>query len=96
MMHGGDADGCGVERAGAGEAGFDGGEGGDGEVFCGFGGGGWVAVDDSGELDGMTGVFELTKDAEVVASEGSGSDDGDAEWMGGGHYFFSTASRQRA
>ena len=77
-MHGWDADRGGVERARCGEALFDGGEGGDAEFCCGFGGGGGVAVDDGGELDGLAGLFEFAVDTEMIAPEGARSDNGDA------------------
>ncbi len=59
---------------------------------------GGVGFDEGGELDeGGVGEFELAVDAEVVAPEGAGTDDGYAE---GWHRYFlagdSTASRQRA
>ena len=98
-MDGGDADGGGVKWA-CGEGCFDRRKGGDGEFLCGFGCDGGVGVDDGGELDGLAALFEFAVDAKVVAAEGSGSDDGYAEWVGGGHYFLSTglstAVRQRA
>jgi hypothetical protein len=100
VVDGGDADGGGMERACGGEGFLDGWECGDVEVLRGLGEGCGVGVDDGGELNGLAGLLEFAVDAEVVSAEGSGSDDGDAEWLGGGHYFFaagaSTASRQRA
>jgi hypothetical protein len=84
-MDGWDADGGGVEWVRRSEALFDGGEAGDAEFLCGFGGGSGAAVDDGGELDGLAGLFELAIDAEMIAPEGSGSDNGDAEWMRGRH-----------
>ena len=77
-MDGGDADGCGIERACGGEAGVDGFEGGNVEVQRGFGGDGGIAVDDGCELDRFAGALELAVDAEVVAPEGSRTDNGDA------------------
>ena len=61
-----------------------------------------VGFDEGGELDefGLSG-FELAVDAKVIAAEGAGADDGDAQR---GHGYFwaaaagsgdSTASRQR-
>lgn len=86
VMGGGDADRGRVELCGC-ERRFDGREDGDVEFLCGFGCYGWVNVDQSGELDGLAGLFEFAIDAEVIAAEGSGSDDGYAEWMEGGHLF---------
>ena len=99
-MDGGDADGRGVERACGCEGGFDSAECRDAEFLPGFLGDVGVAVDDGGELYGLAALFKFAIDAKMVATEGSGSDDGDAEWLGGGHYFLSTGAstawRQRA
>jgi hypothetical protein len=78
---------------------FHRGEGGDvvevGEVVAASG----VGFDEGGEVDEVgVGEFELAVDAEVVAPEGTSTDDGYA-YGGHGRYFFagdSTASRQRA
>jgi hypothetical protein len=99
VVDGGDADGRGMELACCGDGIFDGWKCGDVEVFGGLSEGCGGGVDDGGELDGLAGVLEFAIDAKVVSAEGSGSDNGDAEWRGGGLYFFagaSTASRQRA
>ncbi len=58
-----------------------------------------VGLDEGGEVDEVrVGGLELTVDAQMVAAEGTGADDGDAKGRHG--YFFgvgdSTASRQRA
>ena len=98
-MDGWDADRGSVELP-CGEGGFDGSECVDAEFLPGFLGDVGVAVDDGGKLYGLAALFEFAVDAEMVATEGSGSYDGDAEWLGGWHYFFSTglstAVRQRA
>jgi hypothetical protein len=44
---------------------------------CDFG----VEIDDCGKLNRLSGLLELTIDAEMIAPEGSRSDDGDAEWL---------------
>ncbi len=58
-----------------------------------------VGVDEGDELDERwVGLFELAIDAEMVAAEGAGADDGYAK-RGHGYFFGvgdSTASRQRA
>ena len=103
VMDGGDADGCGVEGEMRGEEFFDRREGGD------VGGGGeggtarCVGFDKCGEVNELgVSLFELAIDAEMIAPEGAGADDGYAKRRHG--YFFavvpgtedSTASRQRA
>lgn len=104
VVDGGDADGGGVEVEVRGEEIGDGGEGGDveggGEGAAARG----VGIDERGELnEAGVGLFELAEDAEVVAPEGAGADDGYAQGRHG--YFFaaegsatgdSTAWRQRA
>ena len=81
VMDGGDADAGGVDGEVGGEEGLDVGEGGDvvvgGGGVAGFG----VGVDDGGQGDGGARGFKLAVDAEVVAAEGSGAEDGEA---GGG------------
>ena len=102
VMDGGDADGCGAEREVGGE---EFGEGGEGRDVVGSGEGGaarCVGFDESGELNelGMS-EFELAVDAKMIAPEGAGTDDGDAQRRHG--YFCaatlgsgdSTATRQR-
>ena len=89
VMHGGHADRGSIERACCRQTLLDGREAGYAELCCGFGGDGWVAVDDGGKLDRLTCLFELTIDAKMVAPEGSRSNNGDAKWMRAGHYFFS-------
>lgn len=102
-MDGGDADGCGVEGEIRGEEFGEGREGGD---VVGGGEGGaatGVGFDESGEVNELgVSLFELAVDAEMVAPEGAGADDGYAQR---GHGYFlaevsgsgaSTASRQRA
>ena len=103
VVDGGDADGCGVEgEIGCEELG-ERREGGDG-VGSGKGGAALgVGFDESGEMDEVwMSQFELAIDAEMIAPEGTGADDGYVERRHG--YFFaegvgagaSTASRQRA
>ena len=100
VVDGGDADGRGIERACGCEAASMVAKAGMLNFSAALGCGCGVGVDDGGELDGLAGLLEFAVDAEMVATEGSGSDDGDAEWVGEGHYFFSTglstAERQRA
>jgi hypothetical protein len=64
-----------------------------------------VGFDEGGELyEAGAGEFELAIDAEVVAPEGAGTDDGDADGRHAGYFFAaeslgvgdSTAARQRA
>jgi len=66
---------------------------------------GGVGFDESGQLDeGGLGLLELAVDAEVVAPEGAGTDDGYAEGWHLGYFLAgesrwagdSTAARQRA
>jgi hypothetical protein len=68
-----------VFGAGPGHARFDRREAADGEVGLGGGASARVWVDDGGELDGEAGLLQLAVDAEVVAAEDPGADDGDAE-----------------
>jgi hypothetical protein len=101
VVDGGDADGGGVDGGWRGEELLDGGEGRD-VVGSGVGlAARGVGVDDGGELEevGVSGL-QLAVDAEVIAAEGAGADDGDAKWGHGGYLAVgvgdSTASRQRA
>ena len=103
VVDGGDADGGGVEghgrKRGSSSTEAKAGDvvgGGEGRAALG------VGFDESGELERVgAGEFELAIDAKVIAAEGAGADDGDAE---GRHGYFllrrgqrdSTASRQRA
>ena len=88
-MDGRDADRRRVERTDCGETGLDRLEAGNAELCGGFGGDGRVAVDHCGELYLLACLLELAVDAKMIAPECSGSDNGNAEWMRGGHYFFS-------
>jgi len=67
---------------------LDGIKGGDPPLFSGGGGELGVGLDDGGEGNGEAGVLEFAIDAEVVASEGAGADDGYAKdglgWQGAG------------
>jgi hypothetical protein len=78
---------------GGGQEFVDGGEGGDvvegGEVVA----AGGVGFDQGGQMDEVgVGLFELAIDAQVVAPEGAGTDDGYAErWHEG--YFLAGVSR---
>jgi len=100
-MDGGDADAGGVEAEVRRQQRVDGRVAGDGESLGGLSEVGIAGVDDGDKLDEvwMRGL-ELAVDAEVVAAEGTGPDDGYASGRQG--YFFvsevgdSTASRQRA
>src|ERR1700712_2489899 len=78
-----------MERRDRLQAGFNRLEGGDTELCRSFCSDRRVAIDDCGELNRLPGLFEFTIDAKMIAPEGSRSDDGDAEWMRGRHYFFS-------
>ena len=104
VVDGGDADGCGVEGEVGGEEIGDGREGGD--VAGGGEGGASIGVgfDEGGEMNEVgVSELELAVDAEMIAPEGTGADDGYVER---GHDYFladdgagtgaSTAARQRA
>jgi hypothetical protein len=80
VMEGGDADGCGVEVELRGEEVVDGREGGD-VAGGGYGGAARrVGFDEGGEVDELgVSLFELAVDAEMIAAEGAGPDDGYAE-----------------
>jgi hypothetical protein len=54
-------------------------EGGDAPLFGGSGGELRVGLDDRGQGYWQSGVLEFAIDAEVVASESAGADDGDAK-----------------
>ena len=95
MVDGRDADAGGVKVQVCSQQFFCRREVGDGVFFACGGCRGWVVVYDCDEV--CAGEFAV--DAEVVAPEGSGADDGYAQWGLAGHYFergASTASRQRA
>jgi len=92
VMNRRNADRRGVEWTDCGQTGFDGLEAGDTELCGGFGYGSRGAVDHSDERDRLTFLLELMEDTEMVASEGSRSDDCDAQWVGSRHYFFSTGA----
>ena len=47
----------------------------------------WITVDDRDQLDIVPGLLELAVHPEMVAPEGSRSDDRDTQWMCGWHYF---------
>ncbi len=76
-----DADRRSVEGAYCGETGFDGVEAGDAEFFGGFREGSRGAVDHSDEFDRLPFLLELMEDTEMVAPEGSRSDDYDTQWL---------------
>ena len=40
-----------------------------------------IGIDDGGEFEGDAGLAHFAIDAEMIAPEGSGTDDGDVEWM---------------
>lgn len=100
-MDGGDADAGGVEVEVGRQQSVERGVAGDSEALGGLSEVRFAGVNDGHELDeaGMRGL-ELAVDAEVIAAEGAGTDDGYASGRQG--YFFvsgvgdSTASRQRA
>src|ERR1700733_12217282 len=109
MMHGRHTDRRGIERPHRSQTRLDCLEGwrlesGNAERLRGFGRNSIVAVDYSGKLDRLAGLLQLTIDAKVIAPERSRSNDGDAQWVRGRHYFFSvrvssgasTTWRQRA
>jgi hypothetical protein len=72
-----------MERRDRGQTGFNRLEGGNTELCRGFGCDCGVAIDDCGKLNRLSGLLELTIDAEMIAPEGSRSDDDDAEWLRG-------------
>ena len=103
VMDGGDADGCCVNVKMRGEKFFERREGGD-VVGGGVGGAACVVgFDERGEVNELgLSLFEFVVDAEMIAPEGAGADDGYAK-RGHGYFFAvvpgredSTASRQRA
>jgi len=98
VMNGGNGDrGC-VELEIGGEQRFDGGKNGDAVFLRGFSGMGRIRLDGCDESDTVSGGFQLTVDAEVVAAEGSGSGNGDTQDGVAGYApapLPSTAFRQR-
>jgi hypothetical protein len=84
VVDGGNGDGGGVDLEIGGEQGVDSGKDRYAVLLRGFSCAGGIRLDGGDEGDTVSGGFQLTVDAEVVAAEGSGTGNGDTQdWVAG-------------